>query len=252
MNHLSKKNKISSLFFIIGILLIIFIWIISSNYFNNELVIPSFKQTINRMFEMITSKTLLLILKTLLKLVLIIVISSVVCFIFAVISYKYKWFNNLIMPFMTVIRTAPIISLIIIMLLTVGLKQTPIYICAFVVVPVIYEQLLNSFNSIDKDIIEETKMISNIDFKIFWYVLLPITFKFYITSLVTVLGLGFKVLVMAEVFGSTTNTLGGLLQTYRSVSDIESIFALTLILIIIVLLFELAIKALSNNKKIAS
>ena len=248
--NLNLKNKIGNLFFILGIILIVIIWIISSKQIDNEMVIPSFEGTIKRVWELLTDiSKLLLILDTLLKLIVIIALCSIVCFILAIISYKYEWFSNLINPFITIIRTAPIISLIIILLLCAGLEKTPIYICSFVVMPVIYEQILNSFKSIDKDIIEETKMISNINFKIFIYVFFPITFKYFITSLLTVLGLGFKVLVMAEVFGSTSSTLGGLLQTYRSVGDMQSIFALTIILILIVLIFEGLIKIVYKKTK---
>ena len=110
-----------------------------------------------------------------------------------------------------------------------------------------YYAQANSFKAIDKDIIEETKMVSNINLKIFIYVFFPITFKYFITSILTVMGLGFKVLVMAEVFGSTSSTLGGLLQTYRSVGDMESIFALTIILIIIV--SSIVNVSISKNKE---
>ena len=242
-SKLILKNQIGNIFFILGIILIIIFWIVSSKQIDNEMVIPSFGGTINRVWELLTDGSkLLLILKTIWKLIIIIILSSVICFVLASISYRHEWFSKLITPFMTLIRTAPIISLIIILLLCVGLEKTPIYICLFVVIPVIYEQILNSFKAIDKDIIEETKMVSNINLKIFIYVFFPITFKYFITSILTVMGLGFKVLVMAEVFGSTSSTLGGLLQTYRSVGDMESIFALTIILIIIVLIFEGLIK----------
>ena len=151
-SKLILKNQIGNIFFILGIILIIIFWIVSSKQIDNEMVIPSFGGTINRVWELLTDGSkLLLILKTIWKLIIIIILSSVICFILASISYRHEWFSKLITPFMTLIRTAPIISLIIILLLCVGLEKTPIYICLFVVIPVIYEQILNSFKAIDKD-----------------------------------------------------------------------------------------------------
>ena len=69
------------------------------------------------------------------------------------------------------------------------------------------------------------------------------------TGLISVFGLGLKVLVMGEIFSASSDTFGGLLQTYRSLFDMTSIFALTLIMIILVIVFEFIIKKIEAKIK---
>ena len=72
-SKLILKNQIGNIFFILGIILIIIFWIVSSKQIDNEMVIPSFGGTINRVWELLTDGSkLLLILKTIWKLIIII------------------------------------------------------------------------------------------------------------------------------------------------------------------------------------
>lgn len=254
MNSTIKKVfKINNLYFVIGILLIIFIWFFAGLSVNNDIVVPSISDVFLKVINILTtSKYLKIVLLTILKLILIIACSSVFGYMLAILSYLSKAFKHIFRPIISFIRTLPIATVIVILLIYVGMNNTPIYICAFVIVPIIYEQVLVSFEGIDKNIIEETKMVSSVNLRVIFGIYLPITFPYFISSIFTVLGLGLKVLVMAEVFSQGQNTIGGAIQTARSILDTTSIFAWTVILLLIVLLFEMLIRVITNinlNKK---
>lgn len=243
-------NKISSstIFFIIGLIILIFIWFISSKQIDNEFVLPEINLVVNKLLDFLSEgKVIKIVLLTILKVFLIIGLCFLISLVLAILSYKFKWLYGFISPILVIIRTAPIAAIIVILLICVGLKQTPYYICSFVVVPVIYEQILQSFNSIDKDIIEETKMISNINMNVFVKVFIPMAFPNMISAVLTVFGLGLKVLVMAEVFSSNDETFGGLLQSSRSALDMPGIFALTIIMIIVVVIVEGVLKFIKSK-----
>lgn len=242
--------KSSNLYFIIGIVVILAIWYITGSDENNKYFIPSVKSVIEKVIELIKDIEILkIILYTILKSVAIVFISFIISLVLSILGYKFKWFRSFISPFMIIFRTSPIASIIIILLVSVGLKLAPYYICAFVIIPVMYEQFVNTFKSINKDILEETKMISNMGLYVIWSVIIPLAVPGILTGLISVFGLGLKVLVMGEIFSASSDTFGGLLQTYRSLFDMTSIFALTLIMIILVIVFEFIIKKIEAKIK---
>jgi len=244
-----RKINIDSTFYILGIVFIIVLWMTSSNLIDNEIVIPKISDVLGRTFKlMIKWNTLKIIILTILKLFIIVSVCAVLAYVLAILAYLFKPFKMVLKPIMTLVRTLPIVTVIILLLLYVGFKATPIYICAFVVLPIIYEQVLVSFEGLDKNIIEETKMLSNVNFKVIMNVYFPLSLPYFISSIFTVLGLGLKVLVMAEIFSLGNNTIGEQIQTARSLADTVGIFAWTIILLIIVFIFESIIKIISKKR----
>ena len=204
---------------------------ISSNVIDNAIVIPKINDVVKRTCEYLTDwYTVKIVLLTIVKLFVIVAACAIIAYLLAVIAYLSNPFRYILKPFMSLIRTLPIVTVIILLLLYVGFKATPIYICAFVVLPIIYEQVLVSFDGIDKNIIEETKMLSDTNFKVIVNVYLPLSMPYFVSSIFTVLGLGLKVLVMAEIFSLGSNTIGEQIQIARSLADTVGIFAWTLIL----------------------
>ena len=251
INKIFKQKKLENVFFIIGVILILLLWLISSNLIDNEIVIPKINDVARRTYEYLTDwYTIKIVLFTIVKLIVIVTICAILAYLLAVLAYLSNSFRYILKPFMSLIRTLPIVTVIILLLLYVGFKATPIYICAFVVLPIIYEQVLVSFDGIDKNIIEETKMLSNTNFKVIVNVYLPLSMPYFISSIFTVLGLGLKVLVMAEIFSLGNNTIGEQIQIARSLADTVGIFAWTLILLIIVFIFESVIRIIMKKRAI--
>jgi len=105
-----------------------------------------------------------------------------------------------------------------------------------------YEAFLTSFKTIDENIIDEVKLISNINLKIITYVFFPMILPFIITTFIQSFGLGLKVMVMAEFIAQPENTIGHKMLQERIYMNTSNIFAWTIIIIIFVMLFEILIK----------
>ncbi len=245
----TKKKYLENVYFIIGVVLILLIWLISSYTVDNNIVIPKISNVIKRLINLIAdSYTIKIILLTMGKLFLVTFLCAVLGYILAVLAYLFNPFYLIIRPLITVVRTMPIVTIIILLLLYVGFDLTPILICAFVILPIIYEEVLVGFKNIDKNIIEETKMLSNINFMVIKDVYFPLSIPYFVSSIFTVLGLGLKVLVMAEVFSLGENTIGEQIQVARSLADTTSIFAWTIIILLIVFVFELILKMITKKR----
>ncbi len=243
--HLMKtsSSKINILFFALGIATILIIWEVL-NKTGNDFVVPSISSVLKDTVKLLTDgKSLLLIGKTIIKLLLVVFISFVISFVLAILSYKSNKFKNYISPVISLIRTIPVATFVVILLILIGSKKSPIIITLFVLIPIIYEALLNSFQTIDKDIVEETKLISNINLRIILIIYLPIKIKNILSTLLSSFGLGLKVLIMSEVITQSSNTIGGIIANEKgSFFNMTRVFSWTLILIIMIMIIELLIR----------
>ena len=241
---ISKKHN---LFFVLGIVSLLFIWFIWT-LLDDNIFFPKINEVFFDLGRLlIDSKNLLIILYTFIKVILLITGSFIISFAFAVLSYKFKLFRSFISPGIAIMRSTPVASVILILILLVGSKVAPFVIAALVIVPISYENIYSAFVNIDMEIIDETKLVSNINLRIIISIFMPVTKNYLISSLLTCFGLTLKVLVMSEVLTQGNMTIGGSIQLAKSTIDITRVFSWSIILVIIVLIVETLIKKIENK-----
>ncbi len=236
-----------------SILIIILIWIGLSYIYNNSLIIPKIDAVFESLGKILSSKNIyIIVLKTFGRIILTILISSFISIFFAVLSYRFRWFNEILKPGIIIIKTIPIVAIIILLFMTVGPKETPYIVTAFIIIPIIYEGTLNSFMEIHSGIKDEVRMLSKNNFNIMLRIYVPITLPYIITSLLQSLGLGIKVMVMAEYMSPTNNTIGAEIRRYYNNNDLSNVFALVIIILILVAFLEVFVnifkKKFQNNE----
>lgn len=239
----SKKT-----YYTLGILFIFVIWFLGSSSFKNDYVIPSLDVTFDALGKLLEDKYTYKVLgHTLLRLV----ISIGICFILGVmlavisnLSYKFKAF---IRPCIVLLKTLPIAVVIIMLLIIYGRENSPYVIVGVVVFPLIYEATVIGLENIDSNIKDEVKMLSGINGDVLCRVYLPLTFPYILTSIIQSIGLGLKVLVMAEYITQPRVSIGNELVFYRNEAIMEYVYAWSLILIIFVLIVEYLISYLSKK-----
>ncbi len=252
-NNISKPRdefiKKGNIFFCIGIVILLSIWFILSLYENN-IVVPSIPSVIEDIFSLIISKKILLIVFTIIKLLLILIVSFVISYLIAFFSYKYIYVRKLFAPIIAFMRSVPIASFVFILLLLIGDEFTPFIITSFVIIPVASETLYSHFNNIDKSIIDETKLVSNINLKIFSTLFIPMLLKQIISVVLSCFGLGLKVMIMSEVILYTENTIGYEIQMSKNeIMDFTRLYSWTIIVLILVFVVEGIIKKIENKIK---
>ena len=240
------KNKHT--YFILGIVFIFVLWEVLSVLSNNDFIVPSIELTLSALGKTFINKdTYIVLLNTLLRLFL----SILVCFILGVslavfsnVSYRFKSFIN---PIIVLSKTMPMAAVIIMLLVMFGRSNSPYFVVGVVVLPLIYEATLNGLEGIDKDIKDEIKLLSNNNFFIFKNIYLPLTSPAIFTSLIQSVGLGLKVLVMAEFIAETKNSIGQLMRYYKNIAETEYVFAWSIILVLFILLVDSILNILKKK-----
>jgi NitT/TauT family transport system permease protein len=144
-------------------------------------------------------------------------------------------------PIVTVLRTIPVIALTVILLIVAGSKLTPYYITFFMLFPLIYQAVYGAITNIDKELIDVYRLEDNHFISGLTHCYIPLISTNIRTALLQSLGLGLKVMIMAEFLAQTDNSIGKAISFAKVNLAYDEIFAWTLLLIVIAVLFELLI-----------
>jgi NitT/TauT family transport system permease protein len=128
-----------------------------------------------------------------------------------------------------------------------GNIKSPYIITSLVILPIMYEGILVSFENIDQGIIDEVKMLSNLNFRVAKEVYLPIVTPQILSTLVATIGLGLKVMVMSEFIAQPNNTIGYVMLQEKNFLEMDYVFAWTIVLVVFVLLVEELLKIIKTK-----
>ncbi len=236
------KKKLSNLS--VSIFWII-IWQIIASFINKPYIFASFTDTLVALFILIKTKTFwIAIFKTLTFTVAGFFAAFISSLLFSIFSYKNKHFENIINPVLFILKTVPIASIIIIILMWFGSKYLSIYISFIVVFPQLYYTFLTGLKNINMEMLEVAQVFRfSFHKKILYIYRLSIT-PFLKNSISTVCSLAFKSSVAAEIIGNTINTIGEQIYYSKIYLDSAALFAYSIVLIVISYLFEKTINFL--------
>ena len=250
------NNKVFK-YFIKPVLILLFwilVWEIISLIVNKPLLFPNPLSTVKRLCELIITKEFLVsVLFSILRTVVGIVISVFLGILMAVLCYKIKLLYEIFYPFVTVIRTTPVASFVILIWIFIGNSITPVVITSVIVFPIIFSNILEGLKNLDNDLVDVIKVykINRINqFKAFY---IPSLLPYFKSGLITSIGMGWKAGIAAEVLCTPIRSIGKYIFESKIYFEYTDLFAWTLTIIVLSFVFEklsktLIKKILSNNK----
>lgn len=162
----------------------------------------------------------------------------------AILSCQVRPIKAFISLPLRVIRTIPVASFIILALLWFSSKRLALVISFLMVVPIIYENVLEGLESTDAELLEMAYLVKMPLAKKIKLIYLPHLSPQLFAALSTGAGLAWKSGIAAEVIGISRNTIGNRLYQSKIYLDTPELFAWTLTIISISLAFECGIRAL--------
>lgn len=235
-------------------IILLTVWIIMSNYIDNSetvkvnLILPHPLKVINSLINILRNiGSYEIIFNSLSRLFLAIIISLLIGMISGIIASLSKVFSYLFSPIVTAIRTIPIASILIILLLFIGAANAPLVITTLVLIPLFYEMFKESILNLEKEYLDVIKLDSNINLYIIRTVFIPLIANNIYITFIQAIGLGFKVIIMSELISYTDKSLGKIIYTEKLNLNIDNLYAWTIIIIVIVSIIEQGIKRTKQN-----
>ena len=146
--------------------------------------------------------------------------------------------DALLRPLLTVVKTTPVASFIILLLLWVGRDILPAVIVALMVLPVTWANVCAGIAAIDPQLREMGKVYGFSPLRAFRRLWLPTVLPHFLSACRSALGLGWKAGVAAEVLTVPRQSIGRML--YEAKLDLETadLFAWTVAVILCSLVIE--------------
>lgn len=162
----------------------------------------------------------------------------------AVLCVRFKLLDVLFTPLLQVIRAIPVASFTILVFLWVSRGSIPSTISFFTVLPIVWANIEAGLKAFDRDLIEMARVFGMNNTGIIREIMLPGIRPFFSSSFTSGIGFAWKSGVAAEVICRTEKSLGNLLWAGKSSVDYDSVFAVTLMIVILSILIQWGAKKL--------
>ncbi len=215
---------------------------------DNTIIFPSIEATFVSLIDIIASGSIYTALfATILRTLVAVTISLFFAVSLSVIAYRYQSFAVFLKPFLSLVKTMPTAAVIVIALLTFGREGSVLTVIFLVAFPLMYNDTLFALKHIDADLIKITKTLSGDYLLNLRRIYLPLIKPQLLSSLKSALSLSFKVCVMAELISQVNLGLGKELYFYRINLLTPEVFALTLVMILISILFDCLLRLFNGS-----
>lgn len=158
--------------------------------------------------------------------------------ILAALASRFRIIDVLLKPLMVAIKSVPVASFIILALIWLDSSSLSVFISFLMVLPVVYTNILTGISSIPKSQKEMADVFGISWGKRFLYIALPALKPYLISACTISLGLSWKAGIAAEVIGIPDGSIGERLYQAKLYLETPDLFAWTLIIVLVSILFE--------------
>lgn len=156
----------------------------------------------------------------------------------AALSARFRRVRELLAPLILMIKTIPVASFIILALVWFSSDNLAIFISFLMVLPIIYTNVLHGICETDKELLEMADIFEISGIRRIRYIYIPQVMPYFHTGCTVALGLCWKAGIAAEVIGIPKGSIGERMQQAKVYLDTPDLFAWTLVIIVVSLIFE--------------
>ncbi len=240
-----KKGLIS----FISICLLLLFWQLTASYMNQPELIPSVPDLIKALFQLFATDTFYKsIFATVLRGISGILLSLAAAILAAFLFARYELLYELFRPLLTIMRSVPVISFILLALIFLDPEGIPLMIAFLTMFPLLAENLTKGIINLKPglSLMASQFRISRKNKLIHIYY--PQLKPFLFSGLVSAIGFGWRAIIMGEVLSQCAFGIGGEMKRAQLFISVPELIAWTIIAILISFLFDRGINRLLHIK----
>ncbi len=235
----TRNSLITSL----AILLILFLWEFASRSMGSSQLLPGSADTLKTFFGLITKEEFLPSLgSTIIRGLMGFGIALLASLLVGIPSGLSPSIDAFFSPFLVIIRSTPVISIILLALIWLRVEQVPVFIGFLTMFPILTTNLIEGMRSVDKGLISMASVYQIKKTRIISEIYLPGTAPFLYSALLTASGFGWRAIIIGEVLSQPRFGIGSMMQQAQSYLMVAEVISWTLVAVIIGFLFEQLIK----------
>ena len=227
---------------LISLLVLIFwvgLWFLAAKLVGKELLLPSPDQVARRFYELAAEPAFWTTIGcSILRVLTGILSATVLGVLLAVLTEKSALFKLLLSPLMTLVKSTPVASFIILALIWLGRGILPAFISGLLALPVVWANVSAGIAAQDPQLLELAKVYSFPRERVLRRITIPTVLPYFRSALSSALGLGWKAGIAAEVLTVPQNSIGKMIYESKLYLETTSLFAWTLTVILLSLVIE--------------
>ncbi len=232
---------------LLAILFVFLVWKLLSLYFQSELVLPSPEKTLQNLWQiLIQSNAWKNIGFTVFRGLIALSISMFFAIILGTLSGKYFGIKIMVHPWIVILRSLPVISIILLALIWFEIDNIPIFTGTLTMFPILYVQITDGLASLSPEYVEMSNVYKVSNYKKLKYLYIPTVLPHLFTGLSHAMGIGWKAIVMGEVLSLPDIAIGTRMQNAQVYLQVNELIAWTIIAILISFIFESIIRWLKH------
>lgn len=153
-------------------------------------------------------------------------------------SRRFPFLEELLSPVMSLLKTIPVASFVVLLLIWWGSSFLAVAICFLVVLPNLYINTLEGLKNTDRKLLEMAQVFRLPFRNRFFYIYRPALKPFLYSGMKISLGMCWKSGVAAEVIGTPDFSIGERLYLSKIYLNTAGVFAWTAVIILLSILFE--------------
>jgi len=204
-----------------------------------EYFLPSVPKTAAKLFSLIvTARFWRIAALTLLRVLTGLFSGIFLGALLAVLCHKLPFVNSLLSPIISVIKATPVATFIVLLWIMMSGTSLAILIAVLMVLPIVWQNLMDGFHSIDGQLEEVAYVFGFSLSKRIRLIIFPALKKYLAPAVITSVGLAWKSEIAAEIIAYTKNSVGQMINDAKYNLDTAEVFAWTAVIITFSILLE--------------
>jgi len=218
---------------LLSILFWVAVWEISALAVGNDFLLPSVPATAKELLLLLKNpSSYKVMLLTLLRVGCGLILGIILGTSLGILCHRSSLLEGLVSPAVSVIKSTPVASFIILLWVIMSGDMLSVFIAILMVLPIIYQNVINAYSSIDKELSEVCDVFKFNKIKRFKLLTLPALTSFLAPAVITSAGLAWKAEIAAEIIAYTKNSIGQQINDAKYEMITPKVFAWTVIIII--------------------
>lgn len=214
------------------------------------LLLPSPLETLRALITLLQSasfwvSTALSILRILFGFAL----GAIAGFLLAALTHQIDFFNMFLLPFISSVKAAPVVSFILLAYVWLSPNGVPVFATALIVLPIVFSNLSAGLASMDPLLIEMGKGFRLSRPRMIHALYWPMISPYARAAAAAGMGMAWKAGIAAEVIATPKKAIGSIIYQSKIYLDTPGLFASTLVVILLSILLEKALLRLLYRRK---
>ena len=218
---MTKKSLIYNLIYVaVGVIAIVLLWTLLAVTQDKPLLFPTVGQILQQMFSLLGSAAFYLaVFNTLLRCILAFVLAIVIAFVLVLTVAVFPAVGRILAPIIALLRAFPTMSVILIALVWLNSRSSPVLVGFLIAFPLLYSNLLNKVTDISVQLTDMCKVYQVDRTRRITRMYIPAILPQLAKETSAVFPVVIKVVIAGEVLAYTANSMG--MEMFEAKLDIN-------------------------------